>query len=209
MNILLVDPHALFREGLANLLSSQPGFTVVGQTGDASEAVRQTVALKPHVVLMDLSLGNGSGPAVTRAILAQLPETVIIFLAAREDDETQFDVFCAGARGCLTRHVPVSKMMSTLRAAQRGEVFVPPAVAMRMVTEFARRSPHDTPAFQRLAELTPGELDVLHGLAEGRAFSDIAAALDESESTVKARARGVLAKLQRRYRADAAADDGL
>jgi len=107
MDILLVDDHVLFREGLAGLLDGQPDFSVVGQAGSVQEAIEMSAELQPDLILMDFSLPDGTGLDVTQVILAKQPETDIVFLTVHEEDDRLFAAIRSGAKGYLLKNVPV------------------------------------------------------------------------------------------------------
>jgi CheY-like chemotaxis protein len=108
IDILLVDDHILFREGLVSLLASHPDLKVVGQAGSMREAVATARALKPQLVLMDISLPDGTGLEATQAILADQPGAKIVFLTVHDDDERLFAAIRAGAMGYLLKNVRAS-----------------------------------------------------------------------------------------------------
>ena len=138
IRVLLVDDQALFREGLRMLLSVQPDLDVVGEAANGEEALRQAAALHPQVVLMDLRMPVLDGVAATRRLRATQPECRVIVLTTFDDDEDIFEGLRAGAAGYLLKDVPPSQLVEAIRAAARGESFLEPSVATKVVAEFTR-----------------------------------------------------------------------
>jgi DNA-binding NarL/FixJ family response regulator len=204
MNVLIVDDHALFREGLVSLLDAQPDITVVGEAGSVAEAITQARELGPDLVLMDFGLPDGTGLDATQAILAERPETNIIFLTVHEQDDRLFAAIRCGAKGYLLKNVPVSKLLEYLRGVERGEAALSPAMTSQILEEFARTGVGRDPDTDGVVELTSRELEVLGELARGATNQEIAERLVIAENTVKVHVRNILAKLNLRNRREAA-----
>jgi len=198
--LLLVDDHVLFREGLISLLAPQPDFRVIGQAGSAQEAIITAHTLQPDIILMDFTLPDGTGLEATLAILAERPETKIVFLTVHEDNDALFAAIRAGAVGYLFKNTRSAELLKRLRAVARGEAGISPVVALRILDEFSKTTtslPQDDPA---KVELTSREIEVIRELAQGASNRDIARRLVISENTVKNHVRNVLAKLHLRNR---------
>ncbi len=210
--ILLVDDHALFREGLASLLAGQPDFAVIGEASSVHEAVVMARTLRPDLVLMDFTLPDGTGLDATRAILRERPETKIVFLTVHEEDERLFAAVRSGAKGYMLKNVPVAKLLERLRGLERAEAAISPAMTSRILEEFAHTSPEHQPDHDALAQLTPRELDVLRELVKGATNREIAERLFITENTVKNHVGRILGKLDlpnRRAAASFASQYGL
>ena len=204
IHLLLVDDHVLFREGLVSLIDAQPDLVVVGQAGSVREAYNLTRQLRPDIVLMDYSLPDGNGLEATEVILGELPNTKIVFLTVREDDETLFATIRAGAIGYLYKNTRAAELLSRLRAVARGEAGISPAIARRILEEFSH-TPATVKAEGRLdPELTAREIEIVREIAQGASNREIAQRLVISEFTVKNHVRNVLAKLQLGSRRDVA-----
>ncbi len=207
MRILLVDDHVLFRESLSSLLDEQPDFNVVGQTGTVREAITMAKTLEPDLVLMDFGLPDGTGLAAMQAILAEKPETKIVFLTVYEADEQLFEAVRSGAKGYLLKNVTVFKLLDYLRGVKQGEAAVSQAMVSRILSEFSRQRSTLDPDFQppprKLDALTAREIEVLHVLATGTSNQEIAEALFISENTVKNHIHSILTKLHLRNRREA------
>jgi len=205
IRILLVDDQALFREGLRTLLSVQPDFEVVGEAGNGEEALRIAAALRPAVVLMDLQMPVLDGVAATRRLHAEQPDCRVIVLTTFDDDEYVFEGLRAGAVGYLLKDAPSEKLAEAIRAAARGESFLQPSVAAKVVAEFARLTTHATLRQQPLVEpLSDRELEILRLVARGASNKEIATALFIAEGTVKNHVTNILSKLGVRDRTQAA-----
>lgn len=198
LRLLLVDDQALFREGLRMLLSLQPDFDIVGEVANGEEAVALARRFAPDVVLMDLRMPVLGGVEATRRITAEAPACRVIVLTTFEEDEEVFAALRAGAVGYLLKASPSARLGEAIRLAARGESFLEPSVAAKVVAEFARqgeRTPRRPPAPPLAEPLSTREHDVLRRLAEGRSNKEIAVELGIAEGTVKNHMSNVLGKL--------------
>ena len=205
IRILLVDDQALFREGLRTLLAVQPDFAVVGEAANGEEALRLAARLHPHVALMDLRMPVLDGVAATRRLHAAQPDCRVIVLTTFDDDEDVFEGQRAGAVGYLLKDVTSPTLAEAIRAAARGESFLQPAVAAKVVAEFARLAdragqaaphPRASQASQALIEpLSERELEILRLVANGASNREIATRLFIAEGTVKNHLTSILGKL--------------
>ena len=204
MRVLIVDDHVLFREGLVSLLETQPDISVAGEAGRVSEAIGMARDLEPDLILMDFGLPDGTGLDATQAILAERPDTNIVFLTVHEQDNRLFAAIRSGAKGYLLKNVPVSKLLDYLRGVERGEAALSPAMTSHVLEEFARLDPSRGPDAAELSELTSREVEVLRELATGASNLEIADRLYISENTVKNHVGSILTKLNLRNRREAA-----
>jgi DNA-binding NarL/FixJ family response regulator len=202
IRILIVDDQALFREGLRTLLSVQPGLEISGEAANGEEALRQAALLKPDVVLMDLQMPVMDGAAATRRLKAQQPDVQVIVLTTFDDEENVFEGLRAGAVGYLLKDTPSSRLVEAIRLAARGESFLEPSVAAKVVSEFARLAPR--PAELLADPLSEREIEVLRLVADGASNREIAARLVIAEGTVKNHLTSILAKLEVSDRTEAA-----
>lgn len=215
IRVLLVDDQALFREGLSTLLSVYPDVQVVGEAGNGEEALSQVATHQPDVVLMDLRMPVLDGAAATRRIRSAHPHIQVIVLTTFDDDEHIFDGLRAGAVGYLLKDVPSTRLVEAIRTAARGESFLHPSVATRLVAEFNRLtgthpsvpSPVTPPlstSSPLLEPLSERELEILRHLAQGASNREIANTLYITEGTVKNHITNILGKLGVRDRTQAA-----
>lgn len=204
MRTLIVDDHVLFREGLASLLNAQPDFEVVGGAGSVREGVEAALRLKPDLVLMDFALPDGSGAEASQAILAELPECKIVFLTVYEADAALFAAIRSGARGYLLKSMPISKVVTALRALQVGELAIPRALTSRIVEEFSRSAPVENGRENEFGNLSLREIEILQLIAKGVPNREIAAQLFLSPNTIKHHVHSILAKLNVHNRREAA-----
>jgi len=213
IRILLVDDQPLFREGLHTLLSVQPDFEVVGEAGNGEEAITLARSLLPSVVLMDLQMPVLDGVAATRRLHEEQPNSRVIVLTTFDDDEMVFDGLRAGAVGYLLKDASSEKLAEAVRVAARGETFLQPSVAAKVVAEFARLSRKTVGTGNSVIEpLSERELEILCLIAQGASNREIAGALFLAEGTVKNHVSNILGKLEVRDRTQAALkakDNGL
>lgn len=206
LRVLVVDDHALFREGLVSLLSAQADIQVVGEANDGLEALVLARTLRPDVVLMDINMPGTDGIEATRLIKRELPDTYVLILTVRDDDEKLFEAIKSGAQGYLLKTIRAQELIDMLHAAQRGEPTISPMLANRILNEFRRLStPTPSATHSPLLEpLTARERQVLDLVARGASDREIAQELVISVYTVKAHMRSILHKLQVSSRQQAA-----
>jgi DNA-binding NarL/FixJ family response regulator len=196
IRILLVDDQTMFRDGLRVLLSTQPDFQIVGEAADGEQAIRKTAALHPDVVLMDLRMPVLDGAAATRRLRVAQPDVRVIVLTTFDEDAAIFDGLRAGATGYLLKDAPTEKLYEAIRAVARGESFLQPSVASRVVAEFARLSERSPDSSQALVDpLSTRELEILRLLAGGATNREIALQLFIAEGTVKNHVTNIFSKL--------------
>lgn len=196
VRVLLVDDQRLFREGIATLLSVHEDIEVVGEADNGLRAVDATRIHRPDVILMDLRMPILGGVEATRRILEARPEARILVLTTFDDDQDVFEALRAGAIGYLLKDCPAETLAAAIRVAARGESFLQPSVASKVVAELNRLRPHESAPNRSLAEpLSERELDVLRELAAGLSNREIAASLHLAEGTVKNYVSVILAKL--------------
>lgn len=203
VRVLLVDDHALFREGLAGIISSQPDMQVVGEANDGLEAFVKAQELKPNLILMDVQMPGMDGLEAARQIKQILPEAVIIMLTVRDDDEKLFGALKNGAQGYLLKEIRSQSMLDMLRGALRGEAALSPSLAGRVLSEFRRLSKGGIQETEDDGGLTEREHQVLVEAARGASDKEIAATLNISLNTVKTHVRNILSKLHVRTRREA------
>jgi len=192
-NILVIDDHIMFREGLIGLLQSIPEFNVVDQAGTMCEGIQKALHHKPDTILMDFSLPDGTGLEATQIILEQLSECKIVFLTVYETDENLLAALRLGAKGYMLKNVSSSSLIASLRGLEQGEM----AMSRRMMSkalEFSR-SMLSFPQHDTVSKLSPRETDILLELQNNVSNSEIARKLYLSENTVKHHIHSILDKL--------------
>jgi DNA-binding NarL/FixJ family response regulator len=203
LRILLVDDHEVVRLGLKALLGRHPRFEVVGEAGNADEALAKALVQKPDVVVMDIRLPGKSGIDATRNIVAALPETRVIVLTSYADDDLLMDAVAAGASGYVLKQIGSDDLVKALEAVGRGEALLDPAMmnkAFARLRDAARKERGE--AFRMLTEQ---EAKILALVARGRTNREIAGELFLSEKTVRNYVSSILGKLGLAHRSQAAA----
>lgn len=193
LNVLVIDDHVLFRDGLVSLFHSTPDFQVVDQASTVKEGIEKALYHRPDIILMDFSLPDGTGLDATRVILDELPECKIIFLTVFETDENLLEAIRLGAKGYLLKNVSGSSLLASLRALDQGELAMSRKMMSRVV-EFSRSMPPPQTG-DLLAKLSPREIDILFELKNEASTTEIAQHLFLSENTVKHHIHNILEKL--------------
>jgi two-component system response regulator NreC len=199
--LLLVDDHAVVRSGLRMLLGNEDDVEIIGEAGTAAEALASAADLKPDVILMDIGLPDKSGIEATREIKAQFPKIAVVALTIHEDQEYFFKMLEAGACGYVPKRAAPEELLTAIRAAAHGEVYLYPTMAKLLVRDFLISEPTDR---ERSAgkDLTSREQEVLTHLAEGESNEEIAKALVISPKTVARHRENIMRKLNLHSRAE-------
>lgn len=192
IRVLIVDDHAVVREGLRSFLELQEGIEVAGEASDGEEAIALASELVPDVVLMDLVMPGLDGVGAMRALRSRLPKARVIVLTSFLDDDRLLPAIRAGAGGYLLKNVAPLELARAIRAAHRGEAIIDPTVAARLLQTLSAERQFESVEAERL---TARELQVLELIVGGRANKRIALELGISEKTVKAHVGHLLAKL--------------
>ena len=199
IRVMIVDDHAVVRQGLRSFLELQGDIEVVGEAADGAEAVAQAKDLLPDVILMDLVMPGMDGVEATRNITAAVPSTRVLVLTSFSEDEKVFASIKAGAHGYLMKDVLPPELIKAIRTVFRGEAQLHPEIARKLMNEFSAPTPvapkHD---------LTDRELEVLRLIAQGKSNKEIAEELVLSEKTVKTHVSNILQKLHLSDRTQAA-----
>ena len=203
IRVLVVDDHALFRRGLEMVLAQESDIEVVGEAGDGAEAVDKAADLLPDVVLMDVRMPRRSGIEACTAIKDVTPTTRIIMLTISDEENDLYDAIKAGATGYLLKEISIDEVATAIRAVAGGQSLISPAMASKLLTEFATLVKRDDRQQVPAPRLTDRELEVLRLVARGLNNKDVAKQLFISENTVKNHVRNILEKLQLHSRMEA------
>lgn len=198
IRLLIVDDHAVVRQGLRMLLTQRYGIEVVGEAGDGETAVTLASQLRPDVILMDLVMSGMDGRAAIELIRADDPRARIVVLTSLGSESHMAAAVQAGAAGFLSKDSSPDELVSTIHRVDRGQLVIPP----HMMPALARR--RSGIQVQGTAVLTGRELDVLRELAHGYSNEEIAEVLFISVNTVRSHVRKILTKLQLENRTQAA-----
>ena len=190
IRVLIVDDHAVVREGLRAFLEVQDGIAVAGEAADGQEAIEAAARLRPDVVLMDLVMPRLDGVAAMRFLRDRVPDTRVIVLTSFLDDDKLLPALRSGAAGYLLKNAQPQELARAVRAAHAGEALLDPVVAARLVERLGENGDEEP-----LDRLTPREREVLVLIGRGFPNKLIARELDISEKTVKTHVGHVLAKL--------------
>ncbi len=194
IKVLLVDDHDLVRTGLRMLLEAQSDIEVVGEANSGVTAVSKIKTCQPDVILMDLQMPDMNGIEATREIKAIAPEMAVLALTVYEDDQYFFEMLKAGASGYVPKRAAPDELVTAVHTVSRGDVFLYPSLAARLVQDFVKRQTAET-AVSVPGSLTPREQEVLVQIAEGLTNPEIAKKLDISVKTVDRHRENMLRKL--------------
>lgn len=196
IRVLLVDDHAVVRQGLKMFLELEEGLEIVGEAENGLEALQQIQALKPDVVLMDLMMPKMGGIEAIEKAKVEFPEVEIIALTSVLEDRSVVSAVKAGAIGYLLKDTEAPELCRAIKAASQGRVQLSPEASTRLMKALQSPDP--------LGDLTERELEVLIKLSQGLSNLEIADALTVTEKTVKTHVSNVLAKLSVKSRTQAA-----
>jgi DNA-binding NarL/FixJ family response regulator len=204
IRVVICDDHALFRRGLAMVLSEEDGIAVVGEAEDGEAAVAAAEELAPDVILMDVRMPKLSGIEATKAIAERAPATRIVMLTVSDEEEDLYEAVKAGAAGYLLKEISIEEVAGAVRSVVGGESLITPSMASKLLNEFSNLSKRaDAKQGVPTPRLTGRELEVLRLVAQGMSNKEIAAELYISENTVKNHVRNILEKLHLHSRMEA------
>lgn len=211
VSILVVDDHTLFRRGLIALLEQYPGLQVVGEAGDAAQALRLAPALQPDIILLDNHLPGVAGIDAVQDLRKLAPAARVLMLTVSEDAQDLATALRNGAQGYLLKTIDGDLLAQAIRRAACGEPVVSPELMGKLVAAFrSQGEPVPTlpavqvPAPEDSTPLSPREEEVLREIARGASNKEIARTLDIAETTVKIHVQHILRKLGLSSRVQAA-----
>jgi two-component system, NarL family, nitrate/nitrite response regulator NarL len=203
IHVVIADDHALFRDGLAGIISGTEDFEVVGQAGNTQEAVQLARDILPDIILLDIDMPGG-GLEAARIVAEDCPVTRIVILTSSEEDDHLIRALKIGARAYILKGVAARELLRILRAVWAGESYVPPMLAASLLLEMREANSQRKQSASPIDDLTPREREILEGLAAGLSNKEIGEKLFLSEKTVKHYMTNILQKLQVRNRVEAA-----
>ncbi|PTU74769.1 response regulator [Pseudomonas mangrovi] len=200
LRLLLIDDHPLLRRGLSELLGASPAFCVVGSAADGEEGLALALALRPHLVVLDLHMRGMGGLATIAQLRCRLPECLVVVLTASDAREDLLAALRAGADGYLLKDGDPEHLLASLQNCCRGQLQLAPQLATLLAGE-----PVDAPRTPQAVELTARERQTLALIAEGLSNKLIARELGISDGTVKIHVKHLLSKLNLHSRLEVAA----
>jgi DNA-binding NarL/FixJ family response regulator len=193
IRVLVADDHMIVRTGIRHVLESEPGFEVVGEAANGTEALALTAELRPDVVVLDISMPGVSGLELATRLRSTGGGARVLILSMHDNAEYVLESVRAGAHGYLLKDTAATELRTAIRAVCQGESYFSPPVASRLSA--AVRGEHD-PQPAGLDQLTGREREVLHGIAQGRTNKEIATELGISHRTVETHRESLMRKLQ-------------
>ena len=201
MRIQLVDDHALFRQSLRVLLTTN-GHEVVGAAADGWETLEGARATRPDLILMDIEMPACDGLAATRLIKAEMPDVKIVMLTVSSSDEHLFEAIKSGASGYLLKTASAEQFLEMIGQVARGGAALPPDLAARVLDEFARQARRAESSPESLPDdLTPRQVEILTLLAQGSTYAQVGEALCLGEGTVRYHMAQIIDRLHLENRA--------
>lgn len=200
IRILVVDDHAIVREGLCALLNTEPDLEVVGQASDGIEAIAQAKKLQPDVILLDLVMPRKDGVQAIKEIMLDNPQSRILVLTSFAEDDLLFPAIKAGAHGYLLKDSSPQELLQAIKEIHCGQSSLHPAIARKLIAEMQNSSDQN----ETVEPLTDREVEILTLLAQGLPNKAIAEKLTLSERTVRTHVTNILSKLHLANRTQAA-----
>jgi len=197
IQLLLVDDHAVVRSGLRMLLENEAGFVILGEAGTGQQALDLADQLMPDVVIMDISLPDMSGIEVTRRLKQAHPKMAVVVLTIHEGEQYFFEMLQVGASAYVPKRAAPDDLITAIRAANCGEMYIYPSLARLLVNDFLARAGEGGEGGETatMNGLTPREQEVISLLADGRTNDEIARKLVISPHTVARHRENLMGKL--------------
>ena len=194
IRVLVADDHAVVREGVRHVLTSEAGFEVVAEAGSRADVIELARTHQPDVVVLDISMPDGTGLSAIGELRAAAPNVRVLILSIHDHEQYVLESVRAGAQGYLRKDSSPAELRDAVRAVYRGESFFSTAVAGRLASGLRQEASRQERA-DRLAVLSAREREVLIGVASGQTNKEIAAALDISPRTVESHRESLMRKL--------------
>lgn len=200
IKILIVDDHAVVRRGLTMVLRLEPDFEVVGEAENGRVALDLARQLNPDLVLLDFAMPEMDGAATAQALQEAMPHVKVLILSGVEVDDRVLDLLAAGVDGYSIKDIEPAELAQAIRTVARGEAYLHPSLARRVLARMSSRQQPDT---GQQVRLTPREKEVLRWMATPSTYREIAEQLYVSEETIRSHAKRILSKLDQPNRAQA------
>lgn len=200
IRVVVADDMALVRGGMKMILEADPGIRVVGEAADGADAVEQIIRTGPDVAVMDIRMPGTDGIEATRRLQRRMPGVRVLVVTTFHLDEYVHEALRAGAAGFLLKDTAPDSLVDAVRTVAAGDALLSPAVTRQLIEHYVQRPTPDEDLTERLAELTPREVDVARLVARGMTNAEIARELFLGEGTVKTHVTAILSKLGLRNR---------
>lgn len=199
IRLLIVDDHAVVRKGLVMMLRLEPDFEIIGEAENGTKAVKLAKQLQPDLVLLDFVMPEMDGQATAAALQAAAPDTRILMLTGVALDERVLEMLAVEVDGYVMKDIEPDELAQAIRTVARGEAYLHPTLARRLLNRVTERRPALPPQIQ----LTQREREILRWMATPATYREIAEKLFVSEETIRSHAKHILSKLQQPNRAQA------
>ncbi|GAB4438936.1 MAG: response regulator transcription factor [Anaerolineae bacterium] len=199
IRLLIVDDHAVVRKGLVMMLRLEPDFEIIGEAENGAKAVKLAKQLQPDLVLLDFVMPEMDGQATAAALQAAAPDTRILMLTGVALDERVLEMLAVEVDGYVMKDIEPDELAQAIRTVARGEAYLHPSLARRLLNRVTERRPALPPQIQ----LTQREREILRWMATPATYREIAEKLFVSEETIRSHAKHILSKLQQPNRAQA------
>jgi len=195
ITVLLIDDHAIVRDGLSSLLGREPDIEVVGEASNGADGIELAESVRPEIAIVDIGLRDMNGIEATRAIQKRAPDTRVIALSMLSDTSSVTGMLAAGARGYLVKSGAFEELSLAIRTVSAGGVYLSPSVAGLVVDSLVNRLDASAVSDNPVADLTPRQVEILRLIAEGQTTKQVAARLELGVKTVEAERRRIMDRL--------------
>lgn len=195
ITVLLIDDHAIVRDGLSSLLGRESDIEVIGEASSGADGITLAEGVRPEIAIVDIGLRDMNGIEVTRAIGKRAPDTRVIALSMLSDTVSVTGMLAAGARGYLVKSGAFEELSLAIRTVAEGGVYLSPSVAELVVDNLVSRLDAPSVSDDPIADLTPRQVEILRLIAEGQTTKQVAMRLELGVKTVEAERRKIMDRL--------------